>query len=197
MNLCIISGSNRPKSESFRVSRFLQQDALVRQLFTDVEIIDLSANAIPLWDGEDMNDRPQFEPWFDLTNILAKSHAFVIVTPEWGGMAPPTLKNLLLMAGQPLLAHKPALILSISAGMGGCNPVHELRANGYKNNHLCFLPDHIIVRQVERHFLHAERDEILPRLHYSLRILHAYSDALVRVRENSWLSPSEFRFGMS
>ena len=60
-----------------------------------------------------------------------------------------SLKNFFLYTKHSELAHKPALIVSISAGRGGSYPVHELRTSSYKNNRLCYIPEHLIIRNVE------------------------------------------------
>ena len=48
------------------------------------------------------------------------------------------------------LGHKPALIVTVSSADGGAYPVAELRMSSYKNNRICYLPEHVILRNVER-----------------------------------------------
>ena len=76
-----------------------------------------------------------------ISNKLASSDAFIVISPEWHGMAPAGLKNFFLMWGKGELAHKPALIITVSSGDGGSYPVAELRMSSYKNNRICFLPE--------------------------------------------------------
>ncbi|MCV5978616.1 NAD(P)H-dependent oxidoreductase, partial [Escherichia coli] len=72
------------------------------------------------------------------------------MTPEWHGMATPALKNFLLLTTANELAHKPALLVSVSVSINGVYPISELRMTGSKNNHVCFLPDHLIVRKSDK-----------------------------------------------
>jgi hypothetical protein len=40
------------------------------------------------------------------------------------------------------------LIIAVSGGAGGgAYPVAELRMSSYKNSRICYLPEHLIVRQ--------------------------------------------------
>ena len=70
--------------------------------------------------------------------------------------------------------HEPGLIVTVSAGAGGSYPVTELRISSYKNTRLCYIPDHVIVRNVGQ-MLHGdqpaeEHDQALRgRITYSLR----------------------------
>ena len=42
------------------------------------------------------------------------------------------------------MAHKPGLIVTVSAGLGGSYPVTELRISSHKNTRLCYIPDHVL-----------------------------------------------------
>ena len=64
-------------------------------------------------------------------------------------MVPAKLKNFLLYCSKDELAHKPALLVSVSAGLGGSYPIAELRISSYKNNRLCYLPENVIIRNIE------------------------------------------------
>ena len=84
-------------------------------------MISLAGNPLPFWDEGVWEDAPRWkEAIGDLTEELDACDAFIIVTPEWHGMVPSGLKNLfLLLPGTQVLAHKPALIISVSGGAGG------------------------------------------------------------------------------
>jgi hypothetical protein len=106
------------------------------------------------------------------------------------------------MWGKGELAHKPALICTVSSGDGGAYPVAELRMSSYKNNRICYIPEHIIVRNVEA-VLNAEgennpdADEYFrERIPYALRILNAYATALKPVRESGVTRDDRFKNGM-
>ena len=64
-------------------------------------------------------------------------------------MVPSRLKNLFLFMNVATVGHKPALITTVSGSRGGAYPVVELRSSAYKNSRLCFVPEHLIVRQAE------------------------------------------------
>jgi hypothetical protein len=127
-----------------------------------------------------------------------------VVTPEWAGMVPPGLKNLLLLCEKGELAHKPALIVAVSGGSGGAYPVAELRMSGYKNNQICWLPDHVIVRAAGDFIDQTERAlrEATPlpkpwdRVDYGLKLLLAYDEALGKVRRAGIVDLERFAYGM-
>ena len=114
-------------------------------------------------------------------------------------MAPPHLKNFLLMCDKGELAHKPAQLVAISSGMGGSYCIAELRMSGYKNNFLWWLPDHIVLREVEQLFTQTPETDLdgrlKKRLRYSLRFLIETSRAMISVRENCQ-DLSAYRYGM-
>ena len=84
-----------------------------------------------------------------MSKKLIKSQGFVLVVPEYGGMASPNSKNLFLLANNGEFFHKPGLIVSISSGLGGAYPISELRSSSYKNSHIMWIPENIIIRNVE------------------------------------------------
>ena len=137
-----------------------------------------------------------------LSASLAASDGFVVISPEWHGMVPSGLKNFFLMWGQGELAHKPALIVAVSAGDGGAYPVAELRMSSYKNNRICYIPEQVIVRHVER-VLNEEGENdprsdpyLRERILFALRILHVYALALRQVRDGGATNHPKFKNGM-
>lgn len=127
----------------------------------------------------------------------------MIITPEWHGQVPAGLKNFFLLFGKAELGHKPALIVSISSGVGGSYPVAELRMSSYKNNRLCYIPDHVIIRDVESILNEDEskNDEhsdsyIRERLQWTLNILKEYATALKLVRDSGATKTEKFNNGM-
>ena len=114
---------------------------------------------------------------------------------------PARSKNFFLLCGADVLAHKPGLIVTVSAGTGGSYPVTELRISSYKNTRLCYIPDHVIVRNVGQ-MLHGDQaaDEhdaaLRGRITYSLRVLVEYAKALRLVRESGVIDLKAFPHGM-
>jgi NAD(P)H-dependent FMN reductase len=200
MKIAIVSGSHRADSQSDRVARYLALE--VARAHGEADIISLSKNPLPLWDeGMWSNDPKWGEVWGPISKRLKACDALVLVAPEWAGMVPPGLKNFLLLCSAAEVGHKPALIVSVSSGIGGSYPVAELRVSSYKNNRLVYIPEHVIVRNVEE-VLHGdapsgERDESTrDRLRYGIAILSEYAKALTSVRESGAIDHKSFPFGM-
>ena len=84
-----------------------------------------------------------------ISNELETSDGFIMIVPEYGGMATPNSKNMFLLFNGGELFHKPGLIVSISSGKGGSYPISELRSSSYKNSHIMWIPENIIIRNVE------------------------------------------------
>ena len=200
MKIAIISGSHRENSQSERVARYIHKELTSRQI--ESQVISLAKNPLPLWDEEVWGkDNKWHELWGPISSTLVASSAFVIVSPEWAGMVPPGLKNFLLLCGTREVGHKPALIVSVSSGIGGSYPVAELRVSSYKNNRLVYIPEQVIVRDVESMFKteypDADRDtRMRERLQYALNLLTEYSRALTLVRESGAINHQAFPFGM-
>ncbi|KEQ18577.1 NADPH-dependent FMN reductase [Endozoicomonas numazuensis] len=200
MNLTIISGSHRKDSQSTRISHVLKERAVTLGLFTQVDILDLAENPLPLWDDSIWSGNEEWKallaPWRAALNA---SDAIIVVAPEWNGMVPSGLKNFFLVFGAAQLGHKPGLITAVSAGQGGSYPVVELRTSSYKNCRLCYIPDHLIVRNVASVMTgeDAEADQHMQdRMDYSLAVLKEYAIGLKGVRESGVIDHKTFRNGM-
>jgi NAD(P)H-dependent FMN reductase len=121
--------------------------------------------------------------------------AIVFIVPEWGGMIPPALVNLLLLTangsanGLPL-GHKPGFIIGISASSGGSYPISLLKGYAAKNSHITWLPLHAIIQNVEAFLemswqptLDNRFSQVQSRLQVGLKSLVIYSNQLANVRE--------------
>ncbi|MHB8861528.1 MAG: hypothetical protein ACYC6N_03925 [Pirellulaceae bacterium] len=111
------------------------------------------------------------------------------------------MKNFSLLCGADVLAHKSGLLVTVSAGAGGSYPVTELRISSYKNTRLCYVPDHVIVRNVGQMLrgdqAADEHDAALRgRITYSLRVLVEYAKALQLVREIGVIDLNAFPYGL-
>ncbi|WP_421318389.1 NAD(P)H-dependent oxidoreductase [Aeromonas veronii] len=193
MNIVIISGSHRRYSKSLETSLYIKKTIEDEH---DVTIFDLSELHIPLWNEGFWEETDEWLFWKDISSKLSNATAIILVTPEWGGMVPPALKNFLLLCGRDELGHKPGLIVSISASKGGTNPVHELRSTGYKNNHICFIPDHIIIRDLDESKSPQECLS-LERLQHHLHMLFSYAISLKEIRKDLRIMSPEFKYGES
>ena len=198
--IIVVSGSHRAHSESDRVARYISTRVQVQG--AESEVISLSGNPLPLWDEGVWEGTDKWKAAFG--PLAAKMNAatgFIIVSPEWAGMVPPGLKNFLLLCGNEQVAHKPAMIVAVSSGIGGSYPVAELRSSSYKNNRIVYIPDHIIVRSVGE-MLKGEtaanhHDESLrKRIDYSVVMLLKYATALTGVRSSGLADYKSYPFGM-
>lgn len=200
MKIAIVSGSHRENSESERVARFVEHQ--LSALGAQGSIVSLAGNPLPLWDESVWSGGETWkELWGPISVTLRESDALVVIAPEWSGMVPPALKNFFLLCSTREVGHKPALIVSVSAGVGGSYPVTELRVSSYKNNRLVYIPEHVIVRNVGD-CLHggepaSDRDtEVRKRLSHGLGILIEYGKALAQVRASGVVDYKEFPYGM-
>ncbi|SHO59019.1 NADPH-dependent FMN reductase [Vibrio quintilis] len=199
MKLMIISGSQRAHSKSLLTAQYLSSLA-AESGFKDSSVLDLHALNLPLW-NEDFwqKDSESWSCWQPVKAALKEADAFILITPEWHGMATPALKNFLLLTTDQEMAHKPALLASVSASVNGVYPISELRMTGSKNNHVCFLPDHLIFRDIETLLddeLNCHDARFDERARYTMKLLSAYAQALAPVHEGMPEEGAAFRYGM-
>ena len=204
MNITIVSGSHRKVSQSIKIAKAIKSALKTLKECDEANIFDLANNPLPLW-HEDMRKigKKSKSLLESISKKLAYSDAFIIISPEWHGMVPAGLKNFFLMWGKGELAHKPALIVTVSSGDGGSYPVAELRMSSYKNNRICYLPEHLIIRNVESVFNDNEIDNnsssqeyFENRLDYCLKQLLIYGKAFKLIRESDAVSIKKYGSGM-
>lgn len=206
MKIGIISGSHRSNSQSGKVSRYIEKSLKAQGICDETWLYDLADSDLPFWD-EGVWDADNSE-WQALLQPLSKAlhscDAFIVVSPEWHGMVPSRLKNFFLMwtAGEEL-SHKPALIVTVSVADGGSFPVAELRTSSYKNNRICYLPEHLIIRYVDTVFNDNEQDNnpsaqeyFEARLSYCLEMLREYGLAFRQIRASGKVSLKDYSSGM-
>ena len=204
MKIGIISGSHRNPSQSEKVARHIEKQ--LADMFDDIEpwLFTLADNPIPLWEESIWDDDPVWvERLADLKQKLSDSDGFVIISPEWHGQVPAGLKNFFLMFNRFQLGHKPALIITVSSADGGAYPVAELRMSSYKNNRICYLPEHVILRNVESILNDDAKDNdesadgyFRERIDWALGILRGYAVALKGMRANTEIFHDKFGNGM-
>jgi NAD(P)H-dependent FMN reductase len=202
MKFAIVAGSHRKNSQSDKVSNYLA--ARLRALVPggEASVLSLAGNPLPLWDEEVWAKAPRWqEAWKPFADTLHAAEAVAFVVPEWAGMVPPAFKNFLLLCTREL-RHKPVLIVSISSGIGGSYPVSELRMSGYKNTFISYLPEHVIVRNVEKVLNDGpanaalEEDRLRERIDDSLKLLGVYGEAYRQIRENKAVDVHKYPYGM-
>lgn len=202
MKITIINGSHRKASQSLKVAQHIQQ-VITNDIDMQADLISLENNPLPLWDQGTWEGEEKWQTLLTpLNQQLGSSDGFVVISPEWHGQVPAGLKNLFLLFGKDVLGHKPALIVTVSSGSGGSYPVAELRMSSYKNNRLCYIPEHVIIRDVENvlnnegHIDEKSDTFYRERIKWSLQILKEYAVALTAVRASGVTQHDKFRNGM-
>ena len=199
MKLSIISTSHRKKSESKRVAVSLKKFIYEIDKTIECFILDMFESDIPLWTTEKKQNAKFWENRYaKLSNMLNSSDGFIMVVPEYGGMSTPNSKNFFLLFNNGELFHKPGLIVSISSGNGGAYPISELRSSSYKNSHIMWIPENVIIRNVNQ-FLPGKHGELIPswmdnRIKYSLNLLIKYSEYLKPIQQH--INRKDFANGM-
>ncbi len=188
MKISIISTSHRKGSQSSRVSKILSTKLNLIDKGVNIFNFDFSEYNPPLWSPE-KKEKIGFwgSEWVMVSEELKSSEGFIYIVPEYGGMAAPNAKNFFLICGDGELAHKPGLLVSISSGNGGAYPVSELRSSSYKNTHIMWIPENIIIRNVE-HFNPGNNGNLIPewldnRIDYSIELFLAYAKYMKPLRQ--------------
>lgn len=204
MKIGIIVGSHRENSQSSKIGLHIQKALAEGSHCEDSWLFDLVNNPLPLWEEKIWDGDPEWAARLaPLSEQLHSCDAFVIIAPEWHGMAPAGLKNFFLMWGGGELAHKPALLVTVSVADGGSYPIAELRMSSYKNNRICYLPEHLIIRYVDQVFNEdpaSNKASAQPyfeaRLEYCLKLLAEYGKAFQQIRASGAASLEDYSSGM-
>lgn len=203
MKIAIISGSHRHASQSIKVANHINHVLQSKPAISDTYLYSLAGNPLPLWDESIWEGSTEWKERLNpISNELTASDGFVIIAPEYHGQVPAGLKNFFLMWKHEL-AHKPALIVGVSSADGGSYPVAELRMSSYKNNRICYLPEHLIIRHVESVLNDDPKSNnesadryFRDRIDWSLNILNEYALALKQVRASGVTQTDTFGNGM-
>jgi NAD(P)H-dependent FMN reductase len=193
----VVSSSQRDNAKSVDVAKYLQVNIIDQMDGINSSVLDLSLYPFLLDNyGTGRDDLQSLAKNKDeVLSQLYGCDAVIFIAPEWGGMIPPALVNLLLLSangsanGLPL-GHKPAFAIGVSASSGGSNPISLLKGYAAKNSHLTWLPLHAIIQNVDD-FLQqawhpdlADRfSQVQSRLVVGLKSLVIYSNQLSKVRE--------------
>ncbi|MEE9351975.1 MAG: NAD(P)H-dependent oxidoreductase [Thiotrichaceae bacterium] len=206
MKITVINGSQRhaKNSQSLKVANYISGILVGGQFCEETHLISMTDKPYPLWD-ESIWDGDQ--DWKDLLEPVASelesSDAFIIIVPEYHGMAPAALKNFLLMHNKDQIGHKPALLVGVSSSDGGAYSIAEMRMNSAKNNRLCYIPEQLIIRNVESVLNSDEIDNnkdadgyFKERIAFALGVLSEYAVALKQVRASGVTHNDKFGNGM-
>jgi len=205
MKITVISGSSRPKSQSLKISKWVV--AKLEVLGVQPELIDLHQNLLPTEINLlALKNQPNgLKAWQPIEKALQECAGFVVVSPEWNGMAPPALMNMFEYASvsSKPLAHKPGQIVTVSSTDGGSYPAAQLRVHGAKNNHFFYTPELVIVRNCEKVF-NSDQPEagndadsyLQTRLTQSLKVFLEYVKALSKMRAETKVELVKYPSGM-
>lgn len=204
MKISIINGSHRVLGQSRKLANYIEARLLAMDLCDEVYLLNMSDQPLPLWEEAIWAQDPVWKQRLaPISEQLKASDAFVVIAPEYHGMVPAAVKNFFLCFGRQELAHKPALIVAVSSVDGGAYPVAELRMSSYKNSRLCYMPEHLIIRNVESVLNddgqqnNAETDQYFRRrIDWVLPQLQQYALALKMVRSSGVTDMSDFTNGM-
>ena len=144
----IVSGTNRPGSNSLKISKHLQ--SLYKKHGHESEIIDLRDIPLEKLDGSQYSKRemPEFEPWIDKT---LNADSFHLVVPEYNGSYPGILKYFIDHWKYPdSFEHRPVAFVGLGGRFGGLRPVEHLQGVfGYRNGFM--FPDRVFLTNIWNH----------------------------------------------
>lgn len=128
----IISGTDRPDSNTFKVSQYIQK--IYKDLGENVEIIDLKDVKPHLHEGPFYgNALPESLDVY--TQKILNSDGLIVVIPEYNGSMPGVLKYFVDHLKFPeSFEFRPVCFVGVGAMFGGLRPVEHLQqVFGYRN----------------------------------------------------------------
>jgi len=141
--ICLVSGTNRPQSQTLRVTRLLEKR--YRALGAETRLLDLNELPPEIFSPQAYAEKPQSFARFSDTVLAADG--LVIVSPEYNGSFPGVLKLFIDMLKFPeSFERKPVAFVGLSAGMwGALRSVEQLEGifkfrNAFLFNERVFLP---------------------------------------------------------
>lgn len=196
--IAIVSTSHKVQGNSSRVAVCLSE--LINDNFPNCSSMIIPLENVPFWD-EGKWGKPELSEkwaaWKPIADTLSACDALIAVTPEYGGMMAPRLSNFMLLCSGKEIGHKPALAVAVSSARGGAYPISQLRAYSSKNNQVCWIPSHLIIRNLEN-----EGDPLPEGSYerefalYCLVLLDAYATALKSVRQSGVINQERYPYGM-
>lgn len=113
-HIVIISASIRPDRKSHRVALYFEK-YLADHKLASTEIIDLRACSFPLFDEKLKSQKNPDAKTLDYAKKIDSAHGVIIVTPEYNGGYPASLKNAIDVLYDEW-RHKPTGIVTVSDG---------------------------------------------------------------------------------
>ena len=161
------------------------------------EVVDLHEAKIGLFD----NGETEYPDADEIMRKFDDCDGAVFVSPEWNGMMSHGIANLQHFLNKEL-AHKPVMLVGVSATRGGNYPVMQMRIMGYKNNHYVISPEALVVQGVQNMFNShnpepgSGDEQLQARAIYALKNLFEYAKALKQVRDSGVVNFEDFKNGV-
>jgi len=141
--ICIISGTNRPDSQTFKVAKLFE--SLFQKAGAKTDFLDLKNLPAALFTPEAYATKPaEFEVF---SEKVLKSHGLFVVTPEYNGSFPGVLKTFIDHLKFPQsFERRPVAFCGVAAGMwGALRSVEQLELifkyrNAFTFSERIFLP---------------------------------------------------------
>ena len=141
--ITLISGTNRPNSNTRKVARHLEE--IYADLKVPLQVLDLAQLPLEIFAPGSYAEKPKsFQPF---SEAILNSAGLHVVTPEYNGSLPGVLKYFIDMLKFPeSFVKRPVCFVGLSAGIwGALRPVEQLQAIfSYRNAHIfherVFLP---------------------------------------------------------
>jgi len=148
-SIFIISGTNRPISNTLRISRIVQQQ--YQQAGIDCELFSLADVPAEIYSPDAYVKKPA--AFVEIQQKVLAAAGLHIITPEYNGSFPGVLKHFIDMLKFPeSFDRKPIAFVGVANGQwGGLRAVEQMQlVVGYRNAHV--YPDRIFVPSVQNKF---------------------------------------------
>ena len=141
----IISGTDRPNSNSLKVSKCIQN--IYKAIDVETEIINLESLPIHELNGS-MYGKELPAGVREKINLIDDADGLIMVVPEYNGSFPGVLKYFMDFWSYPKsYEYRPVCFVGLGGMWGGLRPVEHLQGVfGYRNSFM--FPDRIFIRDV-------------------------------------------------
>lgn len=114
--ITIISGTNRPESNTLKIAKYYQKELLKKGLETELfSLLDLPSNLI----SSDLYGQ-RSEDFQEIQSLINKTEKFLFIIPEYNGSFPGVLKTFIDACAFPKSFYdKKACLVGISSGKYG------------------------------------------------------------------------------
>lgn len=147
MKIVGFAGSVRPNSFSRKTLDLLAK--VYRDQGVEIQIIDLYELSLPFCDGSARY--PEFPDVDKMQKAFSEADGILLVTPEYHGCIPGSMKNALDLMGEQEFKEKVVALVGVMAGLHSTSAISSLR-NICRHIHSWVIPQQLIVGNVDRAF---------------------------------------------